>query len=113
ITCDNELFSLAGKPENASGKAERELTDAALRERFSILSAIYVPPGVDLGLYDDMTPVNTFRLVLDHYLQTDLGLLEDECFVPTKYGGLEFLDVTRRATQPRRRTAGGSHSPSR
>jgi len=99
ITNDAELFGLTNKPEDATGKDERALADAALRERFSIFTAIYVPPGVDIGLYEDMTPVNTFRLILDHYFRTDLGTLEDKCLIPTKYGGYEFRDVTERVVQ--------------
>ncbi len=51
-----------------------------LRERMSILNAIYVPSGKHLALYDDMTPVNTFRMILQQYFQLSLPLLKDEAF---------------------------------
>jgi hypothetical protein len=46
-------------------------------ERIYILNAIYLPDGrMDL-LYPTITPVNTFRLIFDHYFGSDLGLVED------------------------------------
>jgi hypothetical protein len=50
------------------------------REKTRILNAMYLP-GVDRAtLYPSITPVNTFRLVFDHYFGTDYGLLPDECY---------------------------------
>ncbi len=49
--------------------------------RLGILNAYYLPglaPGV---LYDSITPVNTFRLIFDHYFQGNYGLLEDKSII--------------------------------
>jgi len=66
-----------------------------LRERFSILNAVYVPPDLgDVGLYPTMTPVNTFRLILKRLCDVDLDLLEDKSyFAQSAYSG-DFEDVT-------------------
>ncbi len=49
-----------------------------LWERTSILNAYYLP-GIDPAvLYPTITPVNTFRVVLNGYFGTDLPLLPDE-----------------------------------
>jgi hypothetical protein len=36
-----------------------------------------MPDGGDQGLYASITPVNTFRLILDHYFEAGYPLLED------------------------------------
>lgn len=41
-----------------------------------ILNALYLP-GVAAPLYDSITPVNTFRVVLDAYFGQHLPLLTD------------------------------------
>jgi hypothetical protein len=54
-----------------------------LERKFLILNSYYLPPG---GRpmpvpYPSISPVNTFRLVLDRYLGADLPLLPDRAFV--------------------------------
>lgn len=46
-----------------------------------ILNALYLPGGGDDLLYPSISPVNTFRLILDYYFGTDLGLLEDRSYL--------------------------------
>ncbi|MFC1476256.1 hypothetical protein ACFLQW_04575, partial [Candidatus Zixiibacteriota bacterium] len=38
----------------------------------------YLPEGGDSLLYETITPVNTFRVILDHYFNQQLALLPDE-----------------------------------
>ncbi len=49
-----------------------------LEEHFSILYAIYLPDGEYSDFYPDISPVNTFRILSNHYLNTELELLEDK-----------------------------------
>lgn len=46
-------------------------------ERMSILSAYYLPGGGEKKLYESISPVNSFRVVFDHYFGAGLPLLED------------------------------------
>jgi hypothetical protein len=58
-----------------------EHTDLA--ERMSILNAYYFP-GQDYGrLYDSITPVNTFRLLMNDAFGVPTCLLPDRCFFAT------------------------------
>ncbi len=51
-----------------------------VEERFSILNAYHLP-GVDRELlYDTITPVNTFRVVLNEYFGTSYPMLEDKSY---------------------------------
>ena len=72
----------------------REETD--LEERFAILNAYYLP-GVDTGsLPAGLSPVNTFRLVLNHYFAADLELLEDRSYHATWSAPYRYVEVTDR-----------------
>lgn len=75
----------AGTPDQA--------TEATLRESMSILNAYYLPADERSQLYASITPVNTFRLILDTYLGTDLGKLEDKSYFSTYEAVYEFLEV--------------------
>jgi hypothetical protein len=47
------------------------------RWRMSILNAFYVDEQARNDLYPSITPVNSFRVILNHYFGTDYPLLED------------------------------------
>lgn len=83
-------------------------TSEELAEKFGILNAYYLP-GVDpeeAGLYSSITPVNSFRVVLNAYFGTDLPLLEDRIWAHTSqqrfYDFFEVTDVL---------SGGGQHRP--
>lgn len=50
------------------------------QERMPILNAYYLPKDGDKYLYPDITPVNSFRLILDLYFGGDYGLLDDQYY---------------------------------
>jgi hypothetical protein len=46
------------------------------RSRMSNLN-VYFLPGAEKSLYPTITPVNTFRVIFNHYFGQDLQLLKD------------------------------------
>lgn len=65
-------------------------------ERLSILNAYYLP-GVDpAAIPPDITPVNTFRLILNHYFSTALALLPNHQYFSPVEAVHQFEDVTER-----------------
>jgi hypothetical protein len=54
-----------------------------LEERFSILNAYYLPSDREAGLYDQISPVNTFRFIFNSYLGTEYARLEDKSYFST------------------------------
>ena len=65
-----------------------------LKERMSILNAYYLPgDGVSL-LYPEISPVNSFRVVLNQYFGESFELLDDENHFSTWDRPFEFVDVT-------------------
>ena len=65
-----------------------------LHERMSILNAYYFPGGHYEALYDSISPVNSFRVVLNTFFGTQLGLLPDRSFFSTWPDPYTFIDVT-------------------
>lgn len=74
-------------------------TKACLYERYSILNAYYLP-GVDRSsLQEDISPVNSFRLIFDHYFSASYDLLPDRSFYAADTSFYQFQDVTYQAGQ--------------
>ncbi len=71
-----------------------EKTD--LREPFSILNAYYVPNKVRGHLYETISPVNSFRIVLTDVFGANYKLLPDRSFYSTAANPYGFTDVTAR-----------------
>jgi hypothetical protein len=73
---------------------------SCMRERFSILSAYYLPNARQNQLYASITPVNSFRVVFNAYFDTQLELLPDESYyspIPLPY---QLTRVTDWLDQP-------------
>lgn len=80
-------------PSHLEDETRYDWTTATPEEReikFGILNAWYVPDGRDIGLYPDISPVNTFRLLFNAYFDTGLPLLPDESFTLRHPEPLEF-----------------------
>jgi hypothetical protein len=65
-----------------------------LWERYSILNAYYFPDGNYQALYKTITPVNTFRVILNQYFGAHLALLEDRNYFARWSTPYAFQDVT-------------------
>jgi hypothetical protein len=70
--------------------------DSCLKERYTILNSFYFPDGDYEMLYPGISPVNTFRVVLDKYFGTDLGVLADRTYYSDWPHLYDFVDVTDR-----------------
>jgi hypothetical protein len=77
----------------------RDATDAELEEKFGILFAMRVP-GADVdaaGFHDDITPVNTFRVIFNARFGTDLPMLPDRTWAHEDlYHFYDFFEITNR-----------------
>jgi hypothetical protein len=73
--------------------------DSFMLERMAILNAVYFPDGAYERLYEEITPVNTFRVVLGQYLGLDLELLQDRSFYSDYAAPYSFVDVTEQTSE--------------
>jgi hypothetical protein len=75
-----------------------ERTD--LWERMSILNAYYFPGKKHEGLHPRITPVNSFRVMLNNYFGARLPLLPDENYFSSWAAPQQFIRVTDRTGKP-------------
>lgn len=69
----------------------------ALKEKFPILNAFYMPGVSQKELYQSITPVNSFRVIFNSYFDTKLPLLPDRNYVfQDEENYYKFTDVTER-----------------
>jgi hypothetical protein len=75
-----------------------QASERQLQFKFRILSAYHFP-GVDTSeLYQQISPVNSFRMLFNLYHDADLELLPDRSYLPTKI--YDFIDITDRIVPP-------------
>jgi hypothetical protein len=65
-----------------------------LRARMGILNAYHMPDKESSFLYESITPVNTFRLIFNQYLETNYVKLEDKSYFTHYSIPYKFVDVT-------------------
>lgn len=70
------------------------LANCYFPERMSILNAYYFPDQNYSSLYDSVTPINTFRIILNQYFGTSLPLLIDKSYYATTDGPFQLIDLT-------------------
>jgi hypothetical protein len=78
-------------------------TDEFVNERFGILNAIYIPDARGAGVLDwlrrtngAVTPVNTFRVILNSYFGGEFPVLPDRSFISRPEENLVLSEVTDR-----------------
>jgi hypothetical protein len=71
-----------------------------LKERLGILNAFHLPDGGERFLYDSMTPVNTFRVLLTAYFGANYEPLEDRSYYSRLKQPYDLLDATETLARP-------------
>jgi hypothetical protein len=84
-----------------SGLDWDDISNTNLAERMSILNAYLLPGECRNGIYNEITPVNTFRFVFDCYFGTDFGFLEDANYFSLWNSPYQFTNVTDELHEPR------------
>jgi hypothetical protein len=70
-------------------------------ERMSILNAYYFPDGNYGNLYSSISPVNSFRVVLDQFFGMKMDLLQDNHYFSTGSNNYpQFINVNDRLKKP-------------
>lgn len=83
-------------------------SEAGIRERMSILNAYYVPPEIRARLYPDISPVNTFAVILGQYFPGMRAPVPDESFFSSWASPYDFVPVTHLLGTAERTTDGAS-----
>ena len=78
-------------------------TPQALKQKFGILNAVYLPDrtGEQAGFYPTITPVNQFRVLFNSYFGLKLPLLPDRNYIwPDQSDIYDFIDATPEVVAP-------------
>jgi hypothetical protein len=78
-------------------------TPEALKQKFGILNAVYLPDrtGEQAGFYPTITPVNEFRVLFNAYFGLKLPLLPDRNYIwPDQSDIYNFIDATEEVMAP-------------
>lgn len=67
-----------------------------LKERFAILNAYYFPDDAEKLLYESISPVNSFRVIMNHYFNTDYPILLDKSYFENSKDPYSLTDITDR-----------------
>ena len=88
------VIILQGDHGPGSGLFWENGTKTNLYERFSILNAYYLPGIENNPLFHSITPVNSFRLILNSYFGTKLEMLSNFNYYTTRTRPYRFYDIT-------------------
>jgi hypothetical protein len=61
----------------------KQITYDVFKETVAILNAYYFPDGEYDALYPSISPVNSFRIVLNHFFNQDYDILPDLSYFTT------------------------------
>ena len=78
------------------GLKQNSLAGTDLDECFSNLNAYFVPPAIKKDLYPEITPVNSFRIILSDLFGDQLPKLPDSSWHSPFAKPYELTDVTSR-----------------
>ena len=67
--------------------------NSCLKERMSIFNAYYFPEEND-DLYDTISPVNTFRVILNNYFEEEYEMLPDKNYFSLRYKVNNYIEIT-------------------
>ena len=89
------------------GQSYKNADPRSMLERASILNAYYLPNGDYAGFNPLISPVNSFRLILNRIFGTDYEILSDRSYIFQEDGNLydikrtplKFIDVTDKVVQ--------------
>lgn len=95
VSENKPIIIIQGDHGPGSTITQRDYEPDNLDERFSIMNAYYFPDQDYRLLYPDITPVNTFRVILSQYFGEELELLPDRSFFSTVTRPFKLIEVTK------------------
>ena len=73
-----------------------------LLDKFQIINAYYLPGVRGKALYPSITPVNSFRLIFNHYFNAGFRLLPDKTYGRKLNPVYHFVEITHLLRDPRK-----------
>ena len=92
-TVIQEIIDISATPPIIVIQADHGHDWASNDSRMKILNAYYLPLGGEVGFYESISPVNTFRIIFNSYFEADLELLNDSSFYSTYHDPYNFETI--------------------
>jgi len=70
--------------------------NTSYHERSAILNAYYFPEGGDKKLYQTISPVNSFRQLLNNYFDKNYKMLDDRTYFSRFHAPYDLVEVTNK-----------------
>lgn len=77
-----------------------EEDEKILQRSYNNFNAFYFPDKSYEAIYDEMTPVNTFRIIFNKIFETELEILDDKMYFQFKDNREIFSDITKIIRSP-------------
>lgn len=96
LQSDHGWHATLEEPPEETIESVSMIPEQYVRERMRNFAAFYLPGDGEKIMYDSVTPVNIFRLILNHYFKTQYPILDDRNYY-TQEDNLNgrFFEVTR------------------
>ncbi|MCP4580103.1 MAG: LTA synthase family protein [candidate division Zixibacteria bacterium] len=88
------IIILQGDHGPASDANWENLAETNVKERYGILNAYYLPGQNKDIIYSSITPVNSYRVIFNHYFSTNFELLADESYFNLMSQPYAFVEIT-------------------
>ena len=95
------VIMLQGDHGPEMGLSRGSLSESDVDGRYSIFNAYLFPEGGEEKLYDSISPVNSFRILFNHYFGTSYPLLEDKSYYTTDRLIYDFQPIPEDRFEPR------------
>jgi hypothetical protein len=89
----DEIISASETPPIIILQADHGWARDEPERRMRILNAYYLPGSGDELLYKSVSPVNTFRLIFNHYFEADFPLLDDLSYYSAMSSPYNYIPI--------------------
>lgn len=90
----NSIIIIQGDHGPGAYFEQEDLESSVIDEKFHILNAYYFPDGDYSNIPDDITPVNSFRIVFNKFFGTSMEILENTSYYSGYIQPYEFVEIT-------------------
>lgn len=95
IKADNENSIILIHGDHGTGSVNNfEISGDEIKQRMIIFNAYHLPGNPEILPYDGISPINSYRIIMNSYFEKDYQLLDDKSYFSTHNEPYDLIDVT-------------------
>jgi hypothetical protein len=95
IKADNNNSIILLHGDHGTGSvSDLDLSGDGIKQRMMIFNAYHLPGNPTIIPYDGISPVNSYRIIMNSYFEKDYPLLDDKSYFSTHNEPYDLIDVT-------------------